>query len=232
MAHSIYIYDAIGEDSLGGGVKALDIVEALAEAGGATVDLHINSPGGSVFEGHAIYNALASYAGPVHVYIDGLAASAASFVALAGDRVSAAKNALIMIHEPWAVAVGDSADMLQMSLLLEKMSGTLSAIYTEKTGMSDEETRAAMKAETWLTAAEWGLVDHVITSEDRPAKIAASAVKSYGYTNTPQEIIEADSASGDQPSPQAEYAEEKPGEEATSRLSVHHARLTLLTRKA
>lgn len=233
MAKKIYLYGPIGEDVFGDGISALSIVEQLRDADGADVDLHINSPGGSVFEGHAMFNAIAAYSGRVDVYIDGLAASAASIVALAGDSVRAAKNALLMIHEPWAIAVGTSADMLQMAGLLGKMSVTLLDVYDEKSSVDRDVLAASMAAETWLTAAEaleWGLVDEVLDSSARVAALSAKEVKAFGYRNTPPQIIEKDATTSPDEPPAAEYAEEKQ-QGTSSRLSVHSARLNLLKRK-
>jgi ATP-dependent protease ClpP protease subunit len=233
MAKKIYLYGPIGEDVFGDGVSAISIVEQLRAADGADVALHINSPGGSVFEGHAMFNAIASYDGRVDVYIDGLAASAASIVALAGDSVHAAKNALLMIHEPWAVVVGTSDDMLQMADLLDKMSGTLLDIYAGKASVDRDILAASMAAETWLTAAEaleWGLVDEVIDSAARVAALGSKEIKAFGYKNTPAEIVQKDTTTSPDEQPAAEYAEETQQEES-SRLSVHTARLNLLKRK-
>lgn len=118
------------------------------------VTVRINSPGGDVFEGFAIYNLLKQHEGKVTVYIDGLAASAASIIAMAGDIVHMPETAMMMIHDPWTIAVGDAADMQKTAELLSAIKDSIVPAYTEKTGMPADEVAAMMAAETWLTGAQ------------------------------------------------------------------------------
>jgi ATP-dependent Clp protease protease subunit len=146
----ILLYDEIGF----WGVTAKDFVLALAEAGDGPITLRINSPGGDVFDGLAIYNALRARTAPVNVVIDGLAASAASFIAMAGTSVSMAEASMMMIHNAWGICVGDRNDMLDMAGVMEKIDGQLAGIYAAKSGKSAKDIGAMMDAETWFTAGE------------------------------------------------------------------------------
>jgi ATP-dependent Clp protease protease subunit len=149
----IYLYDVIDAQW---GVGARQFVDAIAGATGS-ISLHINSPGGDVFEARTMVSALqAARARGVNVttYIDGLAASAASYVALASDEVVMSEGALMMIHCAWAMTVGNSDDMLSMADLLDKIDQTIAADYSKKTGKAVEEMLQLMEAETWLDADE------------------------------------------------------------------------------
>lgn len=160
------LYDPI--DSWGGywGVSAKEFVAALDELPSDTTEIRllINSPGGDVFEGLAILNALRRHSARVVTVVEGLAASAASFVALAGDEVVMAKNAELMVHDAWGVCVGNAEDMGQMATNLARISDNIASIYAEKAGQDTAEWRATMRAETWYSAAEAvdaGLADRV-----------------------------------------------------------------------
>lgn len=118
------------------------------------VTVRINSPGGDVFEGFAIYNLLKQHDGKVTVYVDGLAASAASIIAMAGDVVRMPETAMMMIHDPWTIAVGDAADMQKTAELLDAIKDSIIPAYTDKTGLPADEVAAMMASETWLTGAQ------------------------------------------------------------------------------
>lgn len=167
----VWIYDEIGEDWLGEGITAKRFVEEVNALEVPEIALHINSPGGSVFDGQAIYTALKRHSARVTTYIDGIAASIASVVAMAGDTIVMPSNTMLMIHEPWAVALGNSADMRKMADTLDKVGETILNVYAERSDKPREEIAAAMAAETWLTAAdalEYGFADEV-TNEMRIA---------------------------------------------------------------
>ena len=154
----IFIYDMIG----GMGVSAKSIIDQLED--GVDVDLRINSVGGDVFEGIAIYNALKKHNGIVNVTIEGLSASMASIIMLAGNEVTASANSLIMIHNPQVGVQGDSADLQNKVELLNKIKEQMLNVYTDKTGMQAEEIATMMDKETWLTADEalgMGFIDKV-----------------------------------------------------------------------
>jgi ATP-dependent protease ClpP protease subunit len=162
----VYIYDEIGY----WGVTATSFVNELRQVRTANIDLHLNSPGGDVFDGLAIYNALISHPANVDVYIDGLAASAASYIALAGDTVKIARNAMVMVHDAMGFCIGWASDMHEMGDLLDKISDDIADIYAQKTGAEKADWRAAMLAETWFSgeeAVEAGLADE--TFNDRGA---------------------------------------------------------------
>lgn len=166
----ILLYDEVGF----WGITAKDFVLGLAQAGDGPLTVRINSPGGDVFDGLAIYNALRARSAPVNILVDGLAASAASFIAMAGSTVSMAEASMMMIHNAWGICIGDRNDMLDMSAMMEKIDGQLAGIYATKSGKQAAEIGAMMDAETWFTSSEAkdaGLCDTIAT----PAQSSVSA---------------------------------------------------------
>lgn len=162
----VFLYDEIGA----WGISAADFVKELRSITAPTIQLRISSPGGDVFDGIAIYNALRNHRATVNVTVDGIAASAASFISQAGDRITMARNAQMMIHEGHGVCVGNSKDMAAMTDLLDKCSDNIADIYAQRAGGTVADWRARMRAETWYTAAEAvkaGLADEVATSDAR-----------------------------------------------------------------
>lgn len=170
---SLHLYDTIGEDWFFGGVTAKGVADALADMKGvAGLDIYINSPGGDIFEAKAIYSQLRRFEGEKVVHVDGIAASAATLIAMAGDRIITAPLATWMIHEVWAVAMGRASDMLEMAALLEKENATFAETYASRTGQSTEDVLAWMSAETWMNAAEAkarGFTDE-ISEEQQPSE--------------------------------------------------------------
>lgn len=147
----IHIYDEIGM----WGVSAGDFNTELKALGPVPeIDLYINSPGGSVFDGISIYNMLKRHKATVTVHIDGIAASIASLIAMAGDVVIMPSNAMMMIHDPSGFVGGTSKEMRDIASALDKMKASMVAAYATKTGLPDEEVRQIMSDETWLSAAE------------------------------------------------------------------------------
>lgn len=148
----ISIYDEIGF----WGVSAASFAQDLKSCGNnlKQINLHIHSPGGDVFDGIAIYNLLKNHPANVTVYIDGLAASMASVIAMAGNEVIMPENAMMMIHKPWGIQGGDAEDMRKYADLLDKVENTLIPAYASKTGKTPEELAEMLSAETWLTAKE------------------------------------------------------------------------------
>lgn len=186
------------QDEIGGyGLSAKDFIDEVKALGPVkALNVHINSPGGSVFAGLAIYNYLKRMDAEVTVYIDGLAASIASVIAMAG-RVVVPANACLMIHDPSGVAMGTAEDMLAMATALEKIKSSLVTVYTEKTGKSAEDIAAMMAAETWMTAAEaveMGFADELV----EPVRMAASFDVSR-FENAPDFLAQAA-----EPEPEAE----------------------------
>lgn len=159
----IMLYDEIGF----WGITANDFISSLNAISAPKLTVRINSPGGDVFDGLAIYNALKEYPGEVTTKIEGLAASAASFIALAGKRCLMAENSLLMCHRAWGMSIGNSSDMLETATILEKIDNQLAGIYAAKSGKLAADCMAMMAGEgkndgTWFDAAEakaWGLVD-------------------------------------------------------------------------
>lgn len=161
---TLYILDIIG-DSWFGGVDQKEISRALIEAGPVDeIVVHINSPGGSVWDGLGIYNALKNHPAKVTVKIDGIAASAASLIAMAGDVVEMPANTLMMIHNPWTIAMGEAKEFRKVADSLDKHRDAAAETYAMKTGKPASEYHAIMDAETWLSAeeaVEAGLADLV-----------------------------------------------------------------------
>lgn len=153
--NSIYLYGTIGEDWWDDmAVTAGQFIRELNAFGGEAVDIFVNSPGGNVFDGSAIYSAIQRYPGRVTAHIDGLAASAASYCILSADEVLVSPSATMMIHNAWANACGNADALRDTADSLEKLDGTIAGIYRIKTGMGDAEVTAMMEAETWMTAEE------------------------------------------------------------------------------
>jgi ATP-dependent Clp protease protease subunit len=166
----VSLYDEIGFY----GVGAKEFIEELKTHSGKHLHLRINSPGGEIIEGTAIYNALKRHKGGVTVHIDGLAASMASVISMAGDPVFMASNALIMVHNPWTIAAGESEDLRKQADLLDTMKSNLVGAYTRKSGLEEEEVRKMMDEETWMDARE-ALAKGFIDAIEDATPVAASA---------------------------------------------------------
>ena len=161
---AVYLYDVIDD----WGITADAFVTELRAVSAPAIDLHINSPGGWVFDGIAIYNALRNHPATVDVTVDGLAASAASFIAQAGDTITVEKAAKLMIHEAGGLVMGFSKDMRAMADLLDELSDTIAGIYADRSGKPAAGWLDLMAAETWFGAEQAvaaGLADKVAGSE-------------------------------------------------------------------
>ena len=148
------------------GVTAQDFVDELLAIDAATIELHINSPGGDVFDGVAIMNAIADHPATVNVVVDGIAASAASYIALAGDTVKMNRASQMMIHDAAGMCWGNAADMETMKALLDRISDTIAGIYADRAGEDAAHWRDLMRAETWYSATEAvdaGLADTAVS---------------------------------------------------------------------
>ncbi|WP_371056875.1 head maturation protease, ClpP-related [Rhodosalinus sp. K401] len=182
----VLIYDEIGAY----GVSAKGF---LAELGAlpddGPIDLRLNSPGGSVFDAVAIHNALSRHAGTVTVWIDGIAASAASYVAMAGDAIVMPENAFLMIHDPSGLVMGTAADMREMAGTLDKIAAGMTRGYAARSGKTEDEIAALMAAETWFSAAE-ALEAGLATQLAEPVRIAAS-FDIARFRNAPPALVEA-----------------------------------------
>lgn len=169
---TIFLHDVIvgseTEAQWWGGVSPEAFAKALAAIDG-DVTVRINSPGGDVFGARAMVQAMREHAGTVNVIVDGWAASAASVVAVAGDRVTMAEGAFMMIHKSWTITVGNSEDHSKSGNLLEQIDASLAETYATRGKLSAEEFAAMMAAETWLNpdaAIEAGLADEKVTAAD------------------------------------------------------------------
>lgn len=167
----IYLYDEIGF----WGIPATYFVEQLIGIAASRITLHINSPGGDVFDGIAIYNALIDHPAAVDVRVDGLAASAASFIAMSGDAVVMNRASQMMIHDASGLCIGNAGDMGEMQALLDRVSDTIASIYAARAGGDLSGWRDAMRAETWYSAAEAveaGLADSAVAEKTAEAPAA------------------------------------------------------------
>lgn len=167
--HSISIYDAIGYAPWSGeGVTTKRISAALRSLNGADVTVNINSPGGDMFEGLAIYNLLREYSGKVSVKVLGLAASAASIIAMAGDEIRIARSGFLNIHNCWVVALGNRHDLQAMIATLEPFDLAMAEIYATRTGSELAAMQQLMDADTWLNgsaAVEHGFADDLLAAD-------------------------------------------------------------------
>jgi len=165
---SLYIYDVISADW---GVSALNVLDAIAQAGDAPVlNVFINSPGGDVFESRAIMAAIDRFPGKTVAHIDALCASAATSIALACDEVNMNDGALFMVHNASGLAYGDKQVMRDTADLLQKVELSIIKDYTDKTGLNDASIIAMMDAETWMTATEAkenGFIDNIISAKSK-----------------------------------------------------------------
>src|SRR5690606_20978610 len=188
--------------------------EELAQHPGA-LTVRINSPGGDVSAGVAMYNMLNEHEGEVTVKVDGIAASIASLIAMAGDKIVMLPGAMMMVHKPWTIAAGNSDDMTQVVEMLEKVGESMVPIDAARTGLSKERIEELLKAETWMTASdavELGFADEAVEAKtslaQAMAKIAESTAsmqsavmqpvmslksrkaEAYNATDKPQEPVE------------------------------------------
>lgn len=216
----IYIYDEIG----GWGISARGFTEDLLSLGNLShINLHIHSPGGEVFDGIAIYNQLKNHSATITVYIDGLAASMASVIAMVGDTVIMPKNAMMMIHKPWGVSWGDANDMREYADLLDKLENVLIPAYVAKTGKTTEEMTAMLEQETWLDGdecVEHGFADKVIEPVKAMASLTSKRIEEFSSMpstiknqitpkNTTKPTQQPQPTSSPEPQPSATYADEQ-----------------------
>lgn len=181
---TISVYDVIGYDYwTGEGVTAKRISAALRNMGAGPVTVNINSPGGDMFEGLAIYNLLREHKGEVTTKVLGLAASAGSIVAMAGDKVQIARAGFLMIHNAWVIAIGNRNDLRETADYLEPFDRAMADIYAARTGEDIKAMQKLMDAESWIggsAAVEDGFADELLPSdqvENKDGKAKASAVR-------------------------------------------------------
>lgn len=207
----VLLYDVIVDSELDaewwGGVAPEPFIKAVRAIEADVIHVRVNSPGGSVFAARAMETALREHKAKIVVHIDALAASAASFLAMAGDEIVMAKGAMMMIHKAWTVAYGNADDLIKTADLLTKIDGTLVATYAERSGMKPDEVEAAMAAETWYTAQEAvdaGLADSVV----EPATKASAAWDLSAFNRAPAKT---------EPEPTPQPAPEPPAASADHR---------------
>lgn len=152
---TISVLDPIGYDPWSGeGVTAKRISAALRSIGKNPVTVYVNSPGGDMFEGLAIYNILREHQGKVTVKVLGLAASSASIIAMAGDEIQIGRAAFLMVHNCWVGAVGNRHDLREVAKTLEPFDAAMAGIYSARTGIDDKAAAKLMDAETWIGGAQ------------------------------------------------------------------------------
>lgn len=202
----LYIYDEISDYW---GIGAREIVQALMSVTASALTVHVNSPGGDIWEAHTIYNALRGHKAAVTVHVDGLAASAASYIAQAGDTVLMASNATMMIHDVIGLTYGNAADHLEQAAILDQQSDIIAAIYADRSGGTVDNWRGAMRKESWYDADEAvasGLADGIIDHDSKTSDAADTAV--YGAaahlaaaSNTTDTTAPGDSVPGNEADP-------------------------------
>ena len=184
----VYLYDHIvsseEEADWWGGVAPGPFVKAIKELDVDVIHLRINSPGGSVFAARAMEQALREHSAKVIVHIDGIAASAATFIAMAGDEVIMAKGAMFMIHKAWTVMWGNADDIRKEADLLDKIDGTLAETYADKTGKEVELIASWMADETWFTSSE--ALEHGFATAIAETEAKASAWNLSAYAKAPK----------------------------------------------
>ena len=154
----------------------------------STIVCRINSPGGNVFEGMTIYNLLASHPARVVCNIDGLAASIASMIAMAGDEINIADNGMMMIHNAWGVGIGMASELRKTSDVLDSITATICATYAKRAGMAAEDIQPMMDSETWMNAEDakkYGFADKIVDN----MQIAACAFDPKRFKNAPLDLV-------------------------------------------
>lgn len=231
----ILIYGEIGSDWFPEDVLAYTFVRDLAAVDAPAITVRINSPGGFVFDGIVIYNALKDHPAKVHVIVDGLAASAASFIAMAGDTITMNRASEMMIHDAWGLAIGNSADMLDMAQFLDRQSNKVAGIYAARAGGPVERWREAMTAETWYSPTEAvaaGLADEATDSDAATEKPAANLFTHASRAEAPdQPKMSTDAAPEATPDSSAAEAAERKAAARQRRHAVAQAEIRRIKAK-
>jgi ATP-dependent Clp protease protease subunit len=217
-AADIYFYDVIGWD----GNTANEVVRRLAALDVDVMNVRINSPGGLVFEGFAIYNALIAHKATIKVFIDGLAASIASIIAMAGDEITMAENAMMMVHQPSVIVGGTSKKLRQQADVLDQLEENIVNIYVDRTGMKKDDVVAMIAdgKETWMNAKD-AVEKKFATATGAKLKMAACGtfdLKPLNFASVPADrTFEAFSS-----------PEEEPASPAFDPLNLRKKRLALV----
>jgi ATP-dependent protease ClpP protease subunit len=179
----VWIYEDIGEGMFGG-ISAARFVQELAPVRNARhLNVYINSAGGNVFDGIAIHNSLKRLPGHKTVHVDGLAASIASVIAMAGDQVIMADNALMMIHDPWTMTGGYASDLRSMADDLDRVRDVIAGTYAQRSPLPVEQFKTLMAAETWFDARS--AIAHGLADSTSVAKSMAAWVNWSWFKNHP-----------------------------------------------
>ena len=193
--NTISVFDVIGQDYWGEGITAKRIAGALRAMNGADVTVNINSPGGDMFEGLAIYNLLREYEGHVTVKVLGIAASAASIIAMAGDDIQIGRGAFLMIHNCWLYAMGNRHDFAELAQSLEPFDTAMADIYAARSGLDIAAVQKLMDAESYSggsDAVAKGLADSLLSADavsdgdESPAAALRKLDALLAKTNTPR----------------------------------------------
>lgn len=183
--------DIVSEKWFDEETSATSFRDALKELGDvSTINLSINSGGGSVFDGIAIYNMLKSHKATVNVYVEGLAASIASVIAMAGDTITMRSGSMMMVHMPWTLSQGNAEEMRKTADTLEKTGDSIVDIYSERTGISPDDIRNIMNDETWLSAEE-AVEQGWATKLDQKEAVMNSVPKEIlgRFSNVPKNVL-------------------------------------------
>lgn len=189
---TIYVYDVIDDYY---GVSAEQFVKDLNEIDAKTVNIRINSPGGDVFGARAMQTAMMQSEKTIVAHVDGVAASAATFLAMGADEIRMTDGAFFMIHNAWTLAIGNAQEMRELADFLDKVDGSIANDYAKKTGENLEDVKALMSAETWFTAAEAkdiGLVDEIVEG-----KKAKNTFNLDVYSSVPEQMDEKEGETDD-----------------------------------
>lgn len=183
--------DIVSEKWFDEETSATSFRDALKELGDvSTINLSINSGGGSVFDGIAIYNMLKSHKATVNVYVEGLAASIASVIAMAGDTITMRSGSMMMVHMPWTLSQGNAEEMRKTADTLEKTGDSIVDIYSERTGLTTDEIKNIMNDETWLSAEE-AVEQGWATKLDKKEAVMNSVPKEIlgRFSNVPKNVL-------------------------------------------
>lgn len=199
----IYLYGPIGYDWwTGDGTAAKDFARDLDALGSRDVELRVNSEGGDVFEGYAIYSAIKRYPGKVTAYVDGIAASAASFLVLAASEVVMGEASCLFIHQAWTIVVGNADELRSTAEQLDVLDEQIVGIYTSHCNRDEEEVRTTLKATKMFGAAEaveWGFASRIDEGLKAAASVSRMAAKLLFNDEVPEGIEIVDEAASDAP---------------------------------
>jgi len=229
-ALTLEVYDAIGADFFGNGITAKGVAEAITNAGAFTsITVRLNSPGGDLFEGVTIYNLLKAQGKPINVKVDGLAASAASLIAMAGDTCVMGAGSCMMIHQAMGMVGGYAADMRQTADILDTVTSSAADIYGARTGLKKDDVLKMMTAETWMTPQEAMKQGFATKVSDYKSMAMAQTFNLEVFNNVPEELKAQFKAASAAPVLQPEP--EKEEEEDLYLIDILRKRLELAKRK-